>query len=288
MFGIIIKKLFQHSKSNTTTADESGGGKHIPLLDGFRQLVCSCKYDDDDDEVWQKICNSMWPSTTDDPRVLGAISSFRSFYSDSFPGSAFSHRLPRQTFLSAETSSLISAVDIYYKDEVIYSKVLETETISETFFRNKFKVNLLGSGETTVPTPVKYNIDHGACQSLAEQNLRVSWIVIDPYNKRAINIASHKPVRSRYTEAYRIHLTTSMTTFTVDSKLKLYHSTVATLATGKQVQFAVKVNCGWTRRELHVKEVTVNILGIEPGNSQRKGEHGDSTDSNGRKQKLEN
>ncbi|XP_073120393.1 F-box protein At2g27310-like [Henckelia pumila] len=201
----------------------------------------------ENDEIWRKICNSIWPSTTD-PRLLHAITAFssthRSFYFDSTLSA--SYRLPTLTSLSA-TSELISAVDIYYKDQVIHSKVLQTGTVTERFFSHPFTLNALDPTER-IRTPLKYDGDYSATVSLAVEHLRVSWIVIDPHSKRAVNIASHVAVASQ---------------ILANGDIELCYATVAADASGKLVLFAVRATCGWMgREELHLKMVTMEITDV--------------------------
>ncbi|KAL0418341.1 UNVERIFIED_CONTAM: F-box protein [Sesamum radiatum] len=146
------------------------------------------------------ICNSAWPSTTH-PTVRRAIDAFpsghRSFYSDSFP--AVRCRGPSEKARQVRvpgTSEFISAVDIYCDEKLVYSKVLVTETLSGWFLSSPFRIDLLEPKET-VPTPLKYDGEEGACMELAEDRIRVSWILIDPTKKRAVNVASLKAVEAR-------------------------------------------------------------------------------------------
>ncbi|XP_075521999.1 F-box protein At2g27310 [Primulina tabacum] len=258
------------STNSTTTsaaADPSGGDPITAIhpdiiqthilnrLDGATLASTSCASSQflalcRDDQLWRDICNSTWPSTTD-PRVLRAISAFpsahRSFYSDSFPSTTH-HQHPKQPCLS-ETSELISAVDIYCDDQLIYSKVLETETVSNWFLSFPLSLELLDAKEM-VPTPLKFEGENGACTSRAEEHLRVSWILIDPNNKRAVNVASHKAVYSR------MHWS--------NGDIQLRYATVAAVATGELVQCAVVVTCGGKEGgELHVKEVKMQVEDME-------------------------
>ncbi|XP_073154090.1 F-box protein At2g27310-like [Henckelia pumila] len=176
-----------------------------------------------------------WPSTAD-PRVLAAISSHRWFYSDS-------DRLPRLTCCLSDTKKLIFAVYIYYDDRVIFSKVLEMETVSDPFLSRPLKLSFLGSGETVPITPLKYDTDD--CTSLAKQHLRVSWIV-DPSTKRAVNIASHKAVNYDLSQC--------------SDRVDLSYATVAAAATGKLVEFSVLITCDRKGREIIVKHVKMEIM----------------------------
>ncbi|KGN59160.1 probable F-box protein At2g36090 [Cucumis sativus] len=156
-------------------------------------------------KLWSAICHSTWPSTTT-PRLHALISEFpdgpRSFFSDSLPrGSNHS-----ETSTSSPTSpatychrrhlppELISAVDIYYRGEMIFSKVVETETVSGWFRCSPFRIDMLDPKDV-VPTPIKFPIGEGnACRELGE-DLTLSWIVIDGAGRRAMNLSSYRAVK---------------------------------------------------------------------------------------------
>lgn len=260
---------FPTNSINTSAAADRSGGVPITAihpdiirthilnrLDGATLASTSCASSQflalcGDDQLWRDLCNATWPSTTD-PRVLRAISAFppltahRSFYSDSFPSTQHQHL--KEARLS-ETPELISAVDIYCDDQLIYSKVLETETISNWFLSFPFSLELLDPKEM-VRTPLKFEGEDGVCTALAEENLRVSWILIDPNNKRAVNVASHKAVDSR------LHW--------LNGDIQLRYSTVSAIANGELVQCAVVVTCGRKEGgELQVKEVKMQVEDLE-------------------------
>ncbi|KZV46696.1 F-box protein-like [Dorcoceras hygrometricum] len=257
--------FFGKNSTNVSTAAAGGDtitaihpdiiGTHIlRRLDGATLASTSCASSQllslcSDDQLWRSICNSTWPSTTD-TRVLRAISAFpsghRSFYSDSFPSAH--HELPRET-RSVQKSELISAVDIYFEDRLIYSKVLETETVSNWFLSFPLSLELLDPKEI-VPTTLKIEEDSGDCASLAAQHLKLSWILIDPNNGRAVNVASRTAVESRRNWS--------------DGDIQLRFATVVASATRELVQCAVLVNCGGKDGgELHLKEVKMQVEDME-------------------------
>ncbi|PIN20718.1 hypothetical protein CDL12_06570 [Handroanthus impetiginosus] len=209
-----------------------------------------------DDYLWKDICNSTWLSTTD-PRVADAISAFstghRSFYSDAFPAvgrHCQSKKTIQQLVLDLDTSELISAVDIYFDGELIYSKVLVTETLSAWFLNTPFRVELLDTKET-VATPLNIGSEGFAYISQVEERLRVSWILIDPVKKRAINVASQKAV-----EARRHWLTE-------DAQLR-YATVVAAGGDGGLVQCGIVVTCGGNYGgEVRVREVIMQVEDME-------------------------
>ncbi|KAL7116055.1 hypothetical protein ACP275_04G218900 [Erythranthe tilingii] len=210
-----------------------------------------------DDHLWKDICNSTWPSTAD-PRVRDAISAFpsghRSFYSDAFPSALRSRgQISDQTRPPpppSETSELISAVDIFYDDELVYSKVMVTEADSAWFLNTPFRVDLLDHKET-LTTPLKFD-DDGTFISRARERLRVSWVIIDPVRKRAVNVASRQAV-----EARRHWLSE-------DIQLRYAIVSAAAGGGGDMVQCGVVVTCGGTEMgQVRVKEVSMQIEDME-------------------------
>ncbi|XP_075512711.1 F-box protein At2g27310-like [Primulina tabacum] len=213
------------------------------------QLLSLCN----DDHLWREICNSTWPSTTD-PRVRDVISGFpfgyRSFYCDAFPAVGYQHSAKRTKKRSPSgTSELISAVDIYCDDQLVYSKVMVAETHSGWFICSPFRLDLLDPKET-VPTPLKFDGEDGNCMDIASDRLRVSWVLIDPAKNRAVNVASLKDV-----EARRHWLT---------EEVRLRFATVAAGGDGEAVQCAVMVTCGGREgEEMHVREVYMQVEDME-------------------------
>ncbi|PRQ44041.1 putative F-box domain-containing protein [Rosa chinensis] len=150
-----------------------------------------------DHRIWANICHSTWPSTTT-PRLRQVISTFPdgafSFFSDSFPLLANLDSAAAAADHHDSPTELISAVDIYHGDKLIFSKVVETETVSGWFTCSPFRIDLLDPKDV-VPTPVKYPVGQEAdtCRYLGEE-LRLSWILIDPVGRRAMNLSSHTAV----------------------------------------------------------------------------------------------
>ncbi|XP_060169890.1 F-box protein At2g27310-like [Lycium barbarum] len=331
------------SSSTTTTTAEDGGRTAITAvhpdiiqtliltkLDGPTLISASFASSNlqnlcSDDNLWQKICNKSWPSTSH-PLIQNIISTFpsghRSFFSDSFPsindqksnnnrvisqvrseksnnissvisqvgsrksnnnifsiilqvGSGKSNNNNISGLISQVESSkssaygdlnptlrgtesisdrpsaqvkangqeLISAVDIHFDGNLLYSKVLTTETKSAWFMSSPFRVELLGHKEH-FPTPVIFNGDNENCK-LNLKNMKVSWILIDKMKNRAMNISSLNPVSIR-----RHWLTGDM---------KVKYSTV--IGSGEEmVQCVIVVTCeGKEGGELHVREVSMQV-----------------------------
>lgn len=268
--------------SSPTTADHCGGAAAISAvhpdiiqthiltrLDGPTLASASCASSDlhdlcSEENLWKQICNASWPSTAD-PSVQQVISMFpsghRSFYSDSFPTilhqqlQQLSHRRRRGPKLNklsaAETPELISAVDIHYGDQLLYSKVVATEALSGWFMCSPFRIDLLDPKEV-VPTPVKFDGEEGECMKSVEENMRLSWIVIDPSKKRAVNLSSMRPVDVR-----RHWLT---------GEIQVKYATVMAGAggCGEFVNCKVMVSCGAKEGgDLQVREVSLQVEDME-------------------------
>ncbi|KAI3471907.1 hypothetical protein Pfo_028595 [Paulownia fortunei] len=131
------------------------------------------------DNLWSNICHSTWPSTSS-PRLSHFISTFpdggpRAFFSHAFPilaGRSLTHTS------SNPPPELISAVDIHYKDNLIFTKTQETETVSGWFRCSPFRIDLL-EPKDVVPTPIKYPEGDEACTEMIN-DMTLSWILIDP------------------------------------------------------------------------------------------------------------
>lgn len=75
---------------------------------------------------------------------------------------------------------------------MILSRVVETETVSGWFRYSPFRVDILDPKDS-VETDMVYLKTEEECKNL-EEELSLSWIVIDPSGKRAVNVSSRKPV----------------------------------------------------------------------------------------------
>lgn len=227
-------------------------------LDGPALAATSCASADllllcSGDHLWKDICNSTWPSTAD-LRVAHAISAFpsghRSFYSDAFP--AFRHHHSLEAGRVSDTSELISAVDICYDGALIFSKVLVTEARSPWFLCTPFRLELVDKKEM-VALPLVAKLDSGgesSCITRAEEKLRVSWILIDPAKRRAVNVASRAAV-----EAGRHWLS---------DDIQLRYASVVEADGGEMVSCSVAVTCeGKEGERLRVKEVSMQVEEME-------------------------
>ncbi|CAI0462596.1 unnamed protein product [Linum tenue] len=227
-------------------------------LDGVSFLSTACASTElsslaSQDNLWRNVCRSTWPST-DLPRLQELISAFPgghcSFFSASFPllaANAHSQAEP-ETF----TEELISAVDIYHRGELIFSRAVETETASSWFRCSPFRVDLLDTKDTC-PTRIPRPETEGACGEL-EEELTLSWVLIDPAGRWAVNVSSHRPV-----SVQRHWLSGEV------------HARFALVVAGERgtaselVQCGIVVTCGGGIQEgaMHVREVSLQMENLD-------------------------
>ncbi|KAJ4724925.1 putative F-box family protein [Melia azedarach] len=146
------------------------------------------------ENLWREICSSTWPSASD-PRVQTIISDdHRSFFSDSFPVLDCRQKPPsKHTRDVIITKELISSVDIYYQNKAIFSKVAETETVTGWFQFPPFRIDLLDLKDR-LPTPIQFVGETDVLFKHLEENLTLSWIIVEPDRRRAVNLSSRWPV----------------------------------------------------------------------------------------------
>ncbi|XP_030956306.1 F-box protein At2g27310-like [Quercus lobata] len=228
----------------------------LTRLDGATLASASCASShlhalSTEEQLWREICSSTWPSI-DHPRVHHVISSFpgayRSFFSDSFP--LLHHRSPPKQH-HHYLAEIISAVDVHYKESLIFSKVQENETKSDWFLCSPFRFDLLGQKES-VQTPIRHVGEDQAWLDHLEENLKLSWILIDPTRNRAVNVSSRSPVSVQH------HWLTG--------DVQLRYSTVVSGGedSSELVHCAVVVTCeGKVGGEMHVREVSMQVEDLE-------------------------
>lgn len=239
----IIKTHILTRLDGATLASASCASSHLHALSAEEQL-------------WREICSSTWPSV-DDSRVRHVISSFpggyRSFFSDSFP--FLHHRSPpkhhRRRHDRPFLAEIISAVDVHYKESLIFSKVQENETKSDWFLCSPFRFDLLGQKES-VQTPIRHVGEDQAWLDHLEENLKLSWILIDPTRNRAVNVSSRSPV------SVQRHWLTG------DVQLRFHTFVPGGEGSSELVQCAVVVTCeGKVGGEMHVREVSMQVEDLE-------------------------
>ncbi|KAJ0088970.1 hypothetical protein Patl1_32640 [Pistacia atlantica] len=177
--------------------------------------------------LWTNICHSTWPSTDTGPR---------SFFSNSFTNPD-----PDITTTTnhdhCRSSELISAVDIYHRNEFVFSKVVETETESGWFMCSPFRVDILDPKDM-VPTRIPYPDTDNTCREL-EEDFMLSWVLIDPIGLRAMNLSTYKAV--------------SVQRHWLSGEIQIRFGSI--LSGGQIV-----VTCGGTKGgEMHVSEVCLQV-----------------------------
>ncbi|GJW09525.1 F-box protein-like protein [Tanacetum coccineum] len=260
--------LWQALTNNTTSFEDIHRDitqTHIlPLLDGpslskassvssYLQSLCS------DHNLWSHISKSTWPSVTD-PRVDDVISTFpsrhRSFYNDSYPSLMIDPSSKKDTSssrynLNMSCDKLISAIDIRYQDEIIYSQVKVTDMCADNM-SSGLKIQLHGISQTidlTVDESV--GADKATLLHLKE-SLTLNWILIDHALKRAGNFSSIKPVSVKQ-----------------DWSTNETHVRYVTILPGRDLNEIVKcrihVTLGVGKRGvgLHVKEVMLKLEDLD-------------------------
>lgn len=172
----------------------------LTLLDGPTLASLSCvsthfrSLIDSPSSLWSHICGTTWPSTLH-PLLRHVIPSFPtrnpllSFFSQSYTVLASD---PGRLRPSRSARRLISALDLRYRGDIVFSRAVETETSSGWFLHSPFRIDLLEPKEA-VPTPIPSLDSPDTCQELGD-DLTLSWIVVDPDGKRAANLSSHKAV----------------------------------------------------------------------------------------------
>ncbi|XP_021278641.1 F-box protein At2g27310 [Herrania umbratica] len=213
-----------------------------------------------EENLWQNICSSTWPSVNH-PRLQKIISAFpsghRSFFSDAFP---FLDLRPLKLNVNCLTlpTELISAVDISYRNKIIYSKVEEMETSSSWFLCSPFRVDLLDPKDSA-PTPIKYFGGSNKVDTWLkhlEENLSLSWIVIDPSRKKAaVNMSSRRAV------SVKRHWLTG----DVQVRFGMVVGGGGRRGSSRElVECGVVVTCGGKEgREMHVREVSMVMEDME-------------------------
>ncbi|KAL9425299.1 hypothetical protein AB3S75_032278 [Citrus x aurantiifolia] len=161
-----------------------------------------------DETLWTDISNSTWPSTNT-PGIRQLISSFpkgtRSFFSDSFTNPDVSITTPSSSPVNLDCpSGLISAVDIFYQQRHVFGKVVETEPLN--FDSSPFRIDVLDPKDS-VPTRIPHPVDEQMMCEFGER-FTLSWILIDPIRRRAMNLSSYKPVivERRWMSTEEVHM----------------------------------------------------------------------------------
>ncbi|KAK3195906.1 hypothetical protein Dsin_027216 [Dipteronia sinensis] len=237
----------------------------------FRSLTSS------HEKLWQEICTSTFPSMKD-PRLQNLISTFpcghRSLFSDSFP--VLDHHLQRPSSkhsttldysLLSHTTELISAVDIFYENNTIFSKVEETETITGWFQFPPFRIDLLDEKEL-VPTPISFvsESEDDILLKRLEEKLSLSWIIIiddSSQERKAVNLSSRWPVSvERHWLTRDVHMKYAVVVVGGDRRWPW-----GLFSTTELVECEIMVTLGGKEGgEMYVEEVTMQMKDMEGKN----------------------
>ncbi|XP_068662983.1 probable F-box protein At2g36090 [Aristolochia californica] len=201
--------------------------------------------------LWRELSNVTWPSTTD-PRVSCVLSAsfpdaFHSLFSDAFPRLC---SIPPPLFAPcAPTDRLLSAVDLHRGGNLIFSRLVETETRSGWFLSSPFRIDALDSNES--PHAAKAASSSPAVKSV-EGELTLSWVVINPASGRAADFSSRRPVsvqRHWLSGEIQVRFATVLNRFPAGS------------SEAEPVQVGILVTC--EGGEEHVREVSLQVEDLE-------------------------
>lgn len=161
----------------------------------------------------------------------------RSFFSLSYPlFPTLSPNLHPSSPSIVYPDRLISTVDIFYRGKCFFSKVHETETVTGWFRCSPFRIDLLGP-KATVATPIRRPSHEDTCRDLIG-DLELSWILVDPHTRRAVNVSSFRPVAvERHWLSGEVH--------------------VRYAAVAGDAIFRAEVTCAGVSHVLHVTEVSL-------------------------------
>ncbi|XP_010549601.1 PREDICTED: probable F-box protein At1g60180 [Tarenaya hassleriana] len=211
-----------------------------------------------DETLWSKLCHSMWPSTAD-PAICHVISSFpggsRSFFSDTYSvitggtDGEYDRLIPK----------LISAVDLHYRGKLIFSKVVETDTTTAWFQSSPLRIDLVDPKDMIATSITRRRSslpeNESTCRDL-EEDMTLSWIVIDPIGRRAANLSSYRPVSvQRHWFSGEIHA-------------RFVAVVSGASGVGGATEEEKVVECGITvvtcgEGEMHVREVNLQVEDME-------------------------
>lgn len=146
---------------------------------------------------------------------------------------------------SARPRELISAVDVHYRNEVIFSNVQESETTSSWFQSSPFRIDMIDLKDV-ISTTIKHPNDDDTCTDLIE-NMELSWILIDPIGRRSMNLSSLKAV--------------SVQRHWLTGEVQVRFSSILTVDRKRgHVQCEIVVTCGGSEvGEMQVREVSLEM-----------------------------
>ncbi|KAK1303452.1 F-box protein [Acorus calamus] len=170
-----------------------------------------------DDRLWERLCHTTWPSMLD-TKAKATIKGggFSKFYGDCFPRILYKPVEGEATTTTnnntacIEPADLVSLVDVHYKNKCVFSRALHGIPIpSDVFdegdddvslayygswFRDcPFRMDVLvqRSGDEYVDYIERYGGDDE--KRVMEENVRVTWIIMNAKTGEAVNLSSWKP-----------------------------------------------------------------------------------------------
>ncbi|KAL2535630.1 F-box protein [Forsythia ovata] len=182
-----------------------------------------------EEQLWENVCSSMWPSTNRDDvkSLILSIGGFKKFYADSFPlivnevpefrwndNFEYPEELTEAEYYgdvdeleNISPSDFVSIMDIRYKDKTICSKVLwgipNANGFNGWFYNCPFRIDLLAySDEVTLSVsdglPPILSIERerkdGKLWQELREGIRLSWIIVNRKIKKAANLSSWSPL----------------------------------------------------------------------------------------------
>ncbi|KAK1404696.1 putative F-box domain-containing protein [Heracleum sosnowskyi] len=202
--------------------------------------------------LWSHLLQSTWPSTATSPLLRHLIPDGgpRSFFSLCYSLPPSITTTSTNTFIIRTPSpieQLISAVDIHFHNDNIFSKVQETETVSGWFKSSPFRIDLLDPKET-ITTRIPHVDDDDTCDNFLA-NMTLSWILIDPTRPSVMNMSSFSPV--------------SATRHWLSKEVQVRFETVLE-SRNEMVQCEIVVTCGGSENgEMQVWEVSLEMEDME-------------------------
>lgn len=138
-----------------------------------------------DPSIWRDLCLSTWPSLGHSSLLsLLPLCQYQSFFASVF---SFPCHFPQSQSLNPLVSphKLISAVDLHHGENLIFSKVIELDTSSDWFLGSPFRIDTLEEQSSQLVS---------LTGDIILSELTLSWILIDPKSKKALNVSSRRPV----------------------------------------------------------------------------------------------
>lgn len=192
-----------------------------------------------EEDLWENACTSLWPSTRlDDVRsLIVSVGGFRKFYADCFTlilnkdvpvvqtneTNPFAEEWAESDYYyddmdeleNSQPSDFVSLIDVWYKDRVLYSKVIwgipNSDGANGWFYNCPFRIDLFhhsaennenNNGEVFLSTisdlPLVPSMEQerkdGKLWRELNDGIKLSWIIVNRKMKRAVNLTSWHPL----------------------------------------------------------------------------------------------